>query len=273
MKTEKLKCLIVGSGPAGYTAAIYTSRANLNPVLYQGIQPGGLLTITSEIENFPGYPEGVTGFEIMEDFKKQAERFGTEIRSGIVTACDLSKKPYRVTIDGTKEIETETLIIATGASPRMLGLPDESKYSGKGVSACATCDGFFYRKKTVAVVGGGDSACEEALYLAGLASKVYLIVRKDYLRASQIMQDRTIAHPKIEILYNTNTLGLFGDEFVEGAHLIRNAGTSDEDKFDISIDGFFLAIGHTPNSKVFAHYLETDDNGFIKTTRDRKSVV
>lgn len=267
MEIEKLKCLIVGSGPAGYTAAIYTSRANLNPVLYQGMQPGGLLTITSEIENFPGYPKGISGFDIMEDLKTQAERFGAEVRMGVVTACDLSKKPYRITIDGSKEIETETLIIATGASPKMLGLPDEYKYSGKGVSACATCDGFFYRKKTVAVVGGGDSACEEALYLAGIAAKVYMIVRKDYLRASQIMQDRAAAHPKIEILYNTNTVGLFGEDFLEGAHLVRNAGMPDEEKFDISVDGFFLAIGHNPNSKVFAHYVETDDHGFIKTMK------
>lgn len=265
METEKVKCLIVGSGPAGYTAAIYTSRANLKPVLYQGMQPGGLLTMTSEIENFPGYPGGTSGWDIMDDFKKQAERFGTDIRMGVVTDCDLSERPYKVTIDGDKIIETETLIISTGASAKMLGLPDEKKYAGKGVSVCATCDGFFYRKKNIAVVGGGDSACEEALYLAGLASKVYLIVRKDHLRASQIMQDRVLANPKIEVLFNTNTVGLFGEDVLEGAHLIRNIGQPDEEKFDIAIEGFFLAIGHNPNSKVFQHYLPVDDYGFIKT--------
>jgi thioredoxin reductase (NADPH) len=262
---EKVKCLIIGSGPAGYTAAIYTSRANLSPVLYEGMQPGGQLTITNEVENFPGYPDGITGVEMMEELKKQAGRFGADLRMGVVTACDLSKKPYTLTIDGKKEIETDTLIISTGASAKYLGLPDEQKYAGKGVSACATCDGFFYRKKIVAVVGGGDSACEEALYLAGLANKVYLIVRKDYLRASQIMQDRVASHPKIETLFNTNTLGLFGEEFVEGAHLVKFRGESNEEKFDIAIDGFFLAIGHQPNSGVFKHSLPTDENGYIKT--------
>ncbi|MDR0798729.1 MAG: thioredoxin-disulfide reductase [Dysgonamonadaceae bacterium] len=262
---EKVKCLIVGSGPAGYTAAIYAARANLSPVLYEGIQPGGQLTITTEIENFPGYPEGVSGFDMMEDLKKQAQRFGTDVRRGIVTDCDLSNKPYKVTIDSETEVETESLIICTGASAKYLGLPDEQKYNGKGVSACATCDGFFYRKKTVTVVGGGDSACEEALYLAGLASKVYLIVRKDYLRASQIMQDRVFNHPKIEVLLNTNTLGLFGEDVLEGGHFVRFAGQSEEEKFDLAIDGFFLAIGHTPNSAVFKHFLPTDENGYIKT--------
>jgi thioredoxin reductase (NADPH) len=262
---SRVKCLIIGSGPAGYTAAIYAARANLTPVLYEGIQPGGQLTTTTDIENFPGYPEGVSGFDFMEDLKKQALRFDTDIRRGVATACDLSAQPYKVTIDGEKEIETDTLIIATGATAKYLGLPDETKYSGKGVSACATCDGFFYRKKVVAVVGGGDSACEEALYLAGLAAKVYLIVRKNYLRASQIMQDRVLNNPKIEILFNTNTLGLFGDDVVEGAHLVRFQGESGEEKFDISIDGFFLAIGHIPNSKIFTPALETDENGYIKT--------
>ena len=261
----KIKCLIIGSGPAGYTAAIYTSRANLSPVLYEGIQPGGQLTTTSDIENFPGYPNGIGGFEMMEDLKKQAERFGVDIRRGIVTACDLSKKPYKVTIDGEKEIETDTLIICTGATAKYLGLPDEQKYAGMGVSACATCDGFFYRKKDVAVVGGGDSACEEALYLAGLANKVYLIVRKDYLRASQIMQDRVLNHPKIEILFNANALGLFGDGGVQGAHLVKFQGEPQEEKFDIAIDGFFLAIGHKPNSDVFKPFLPTDENGYIQT--------
>ncbi|MDR1738933.1 MAG: thioredoxin-disulfide reductase [Candidatus Symbiothrix sp.] len=262
---EKTKCLIIGSGPAGYTAAIYTARANLSPVLYEGIQPGGQLTITTEIENFPGYPQGVSGLAMMEDLKQQALRFGTDVRAGVVTACDLSQQPYRLTIDDSTEIATDTLIICTGATAKYLGLPDEQKYAGKGVSACATCDGFFYRKKTVAVVGGGDSACEEAIYLAGLASKVYLIVRKDHLRASQIMQDRVFAHPKIETLFNTNTRGLFGDPFVEGAHLVRFMGEQNEEKFDIAIDGFFLAIGHQPNSAIFKHYLEVNEQGYIKT--------
>jgi thioredoxin reductase (NADPH) len=262
---EKIKCLIIGSGPAGYTAAIYAARANISPVLYEGIQPGGQLTTTTTIENYPGYPEGIDGFGLMENLKTQAVKFGTDVRMGTVTACDLSERPYKVIIDGKKEIEPETLIICTGAAAKYLGLPDEQEYAGKGVSACATCDGFFYRKKVVAVVGGGDSACEEALYLAGLANKVYLIVRKDYLRASQIMQNRVLNHPKIELLFNTNTLGLFGEEFVEGAHLVRFKGEDREEKFDISIDGFFLAIGHKPNSDVFKHFLPVDENGYIKT--------
>jgi thioredoxin reductase (NADPH) len=262
---EVLKCLIIGSGPAGYTAAIYTARANLSPVLYEGMQPGGQLTITTEIENFPGYPEGVSGFDFMEDLKKQALRFNVDVRRGVVTACDLSAQPYKVTIDGETVIETKTLIICTGATAKYLGLPDETRYAGKGVSACATCDGFFYRKKVVAVVGGGDSACEEALYLAGLASKVYLIVRKNHLRASPIMQDRVLNNPKIETLFNTNTLGLFGEEVVEGAHLVRFKGEPNEEKFDIAIDGFFLAIGHKPNSDIFKQALVTDENGYIQT--------
>jgi thioredoxin reductase (NADPH) len=263
--SEKVKCLILGSGPAGYTAAIYTGRACLSPVLYEGIQPGGQLTITTEVENFPGYPEGISGIEMMEELKKQAVKFGADVRSGIATACDLSQKPYKVTIDGCNEIETDTLIIATGATAKFLGLPDEQKYAGKGVSACATCDGFFYRKKVVAVVGGGDSACEEAIYLAGLANKVYLIVRKNYLRASQIMQNRLLHHPKIEVLFNTNITGLFGEEFVEGAHLLRNMCEPNEEKFDIAIDGFFLAIGRYPNSDIFKDYLPVDANGYIQT--------
>ena len=262
--SEKVKCLIVGSGPAGYTAAIYTGRANLSPVLYEGIQPGGQLTTTTEVENFPGYPDGVDGFTMMEDLKKQAIRFGVEVRSGIVTACDLSQKPYRVTIGGSHEIETDVLIIATGATARYLGLPDEQKYAGKGVSACATCDGFFYRKKVVAVVGGGDSACEEAIYLAGIANKVYLIVRKSYLRASHILQNRVLNHPKIEVLFHTNVTGLFGEEFVEGAHVVCHRGEPNEEKFDIALDGFFLAIGHDPESGIFKQYLPTDANGYIK---------
>lgn len=262
---EKADCLIIGSGPAGYTAAIYTSRAGLSSVLYEGIQPGGQLTTTNDIENFPGYPDGVSGLEMMEDLKKQALRFGADIRSGIVTGCDLSKSPYKVIIDSEKQIETEALIICTGASAKYLGIPDEIKYAGMGVSACATCDGFFYREKTVAIVGGGDTACEEAIYLAGLAEKVYMVVRKGYLRAAQIMQDRVLNHPKIEILFNTNTLGLFGEKSVEGAHLVRHAGMPQEEKFDIAIDGFFLAIGHTPNSAVFKDYLELDETGYIRT--------
>lgn len=265
MKTEKTRCLIIGSGPAGYTAAIYTSRAGLNPVLYEGIQPGGQLTITTEVENFPGYPEGITGTEMMEDLKKQAQRFGTDVRSGVITSCDFSGKPYKVTVDGKDEIEADTIVIATGATAKYLGLADEHKYAGMGVSACATCDGFFYRKKVTAIVGGGDTACEEALYLAGLASKVYMIVRKDHLRASQIMQDRVKNHEKIEILFNTNTVGLFGEKGVEGAHLVRHQGEANEELFDIAIDGFFLAIGHKPNTDVFKHYIDLDENGFIKT--------
>ncbi|MDR1436958.1 MAG: thioredoxin-disulfide reductase [Candidatus Symbiothrix sp.] len=264
-KPGTLKCLIIGSGPAGYTAAIYAARANLSPVLYEGANPGGQLTTTTEIENFPGYPEGVSGFDFMEDLKKQALRFRVDIRRGTVTGCDLSEKPRKVTIDGTQVVETETLIICTGATAQYLGIPDETKYAGKGVSACATCDGFFYRKKVVAVVGGGDSACEEALYLAGLAAKVYLIVRKDHLRASKIMQDRVLNNSKIETLFNTNVTGLFGEDAVEGAHLVKFKDDPREEKSDIAIDGFFLAIGHKPNSDVFKHALATDENGYIQT--------
>ena len=262
---EKIKCLIIGSGPAGYTAAIYTSRANLSPVLYEGMQPGGQLTTTSEVENFPGYPDGISGIAMMDELKKQAARFGADIRMGVVTGCDLSKSPFKVTVDGEKQVEAETLIISTGASAKYLGLPDETKYMGMGVSACAVCDGFFYRKKNVAVVGGGDSACEEAIYLAGLANKVYLIVRKNFLRASQLMQERVFNNPKIETLFNTNTLGLFGENGVEGAHLVKFVGEPNEERFDIAIDGFFLAIGHKPNSNVFKDYLDLDENGYIKT--------
>ena len=262
---EKVRCLIVGSGPAGYTAAIYASRANLQPVLYEGLQPGGQLTTTTEVENFPGYPEGISGPQMMEDLKKQAERFGTDMRYGIVTATDLSKAPYKVMIDNEKTIETETLIIATGASAKYLGLEDEQKYAGMGVSACATCDGFFYRKKTVAVVGGGDTACEEAIYLAGLAKQVYLIVRKPYLRASKVMQERVLSNPKITVLFEHNTIGLFGENCVEGAHLVKRKGEPDEEFVDIAIDGFFLAIGHKPNSDVFKPWVKTDEVGYIVT--------
>ena len=262
---EKVRCLIIGSGPAGYTAAIYASRANLNPVLYEGLQPGGQLTTTTEVENFPGYPEGVSGPQLMEDLKKQAERFGADMRMGIVTATDLSQAPYKVVIDGEKTIEAETLIIATGASAKYLGLEDEQKYAGMGVSACATCDGFFYRKKTVAVVGGGDTACEEAIYLSGLAKQVYLIVRKPYLRASKVMQERVLNNPKITVLFEHNTIGLFGENGVEGAHLVKRKGEPDEALVDIAIDGFFLAIGHKPNSDVFKPWVKTDEVCYIVT--------
>ena len=265
MSTERVKCLIIGSGPAGYTAAIYTGRANISPVLYEGIQPGGQLTITTEVENFPGYPEGISGTQLMDDLRAQAERFGVEIRNGIITKVDFSERPYKITIDDEKEIEAETVIISTGASAKYLGLDDEKKYAGMGVSACATCDGFFYRKKVVAVVGGGDTACEEAIYLAGLAKQVYLIVRKPYLRASQIMQDRVMNHPKIQVLFEHNTVGLFGENGVEGIHLVKRKGEPDEEFYDLAIDGFFLAIGHKPNSDVFKPWIETDEVGYIVT--------
>jgi thioredoxin reductase (NADPH) len=265
MSTERVKCLIIGSGPAGYTAAIYTGRANLNPVLYEGIQPGGQLTITTEVENFPGYPEGVSGTQLMDDLRAQASRFGVDIRTGIATKADLSQRPFRITIDDEKVIEAETLIISTGATAKYLGLPDEQKYAGQGVSACATCDGFFYRKKVVAVVGGGDTACEEAIYLAGLAKQVYLIVRKPYLRASQIMQDRVKNHPKIQVLFEHNATGLFGENGVEGVHLVKRVGEPDEERYDLPIDGFFLAIGHKPNSDIFKEYIDTDEIGYIIT--------
>ncbi len=262
---EHIKCLIIGSGPAGYTAAIYAGRANLAPVVYEGIQPGGQLTTTTEVENFPGYPEGITGSELMEDLRKQAERFGADIRSNIATQADLSAAPYKFTFDDGSQVEADTVIIATGASAKYLGLDDEKKYAGMGVSACATCDGFFYRKKVVAVVGGGDTACEEATYLAGLASKVYLIVRKPYLRASQIMQDRVLNNPKIEVLFEHNTEGLFGEDGVEGAHLVKRKGEANEERYDIAIDGFFLAIGHKPNSDIFKPWIKTDEVGYIVT--------
>lgn len=264
MSENKTKCLIIGSGPAGYTAAIYTSRANLSPILYEGLQPGGQLTITTEVENFPGYPEGVTGPQLMEDLRRQAERFGADMRAGIVKSINFSSRPYVATIDDGTTITADTIIIATGASAKYLGLPDEQKYNGLGVSACATCDGFFYRKKTVAVVGGGDTACEEALYLSNLAAKVYMIVRKDYLRASQVMQKRVFDKANIEVLFNTNTIGLFGEEFVEGAHLVEHKGTENERQFDIAIDGFFLAIGHKPNTDIVRGYVNLDETGYIK---------
>ena len=262
---QKVRCLIIGSGPAGYTAAIYAARANLNPVMYTGIQMGGQLTTTTEVDNFPGYPEGVTGPDMMEDLKKQAERFGTDVRFGIATKADFSARPYKITIDNKTIIEADTVIIATGATAKYLGLEAETKYAGMGVSACATCDGFFYRGKDVAVVGGGDTACEEASYLAGLANKVYMIVRRDELRASKAMQERVFKTENIEILWKHQTVDLFGENGVEGAHLVKNKGEEGEEMVDIKIDGFFLAIGHTPNSDIFKDYLDTDDVGYIKT--------
>ncbi len=261
---EKVRCLIIGSGPAGYTAAIYAARANLSPVMYEGLQPGGQLTTTTEVENFPGYPEGITGPEMMVDLKKQAERFGTDVRYGLATATDLSSAPYKVTIDNEKVIETDTLIIATGATAKYLGIPDEDKYSGAGVSACATCDGFFYRNMKVAVVGGGDTAAEEATYLSNIASKVYLVIRKDHMRASKIMQERVLNNPKIEVLFEHETLGLTGDKVVQGMNLVKRRGQPDEEQVHYEIDGFFLAIGHKPNSDIFKPYLETDEVGYIK---------
>ena len=262
---EHVKVLIIGSGPAGYTAAIYASRANLKPVLYAGLQMGGQLTQTTEVENFPGYPQGVDGNQMMMDIREQAERFGADLRDGIVTKADFSKAPYVLTIDDEKEIEADTVIIATGASAKYLGLADEEKYRGQGVSACATCDGFFYRKKVTAVVGGGDTACEDALYLSGLCKKVYLIVRKPFLRASQVMQDRVKNAENIEILFEHNAIGLYGENGVEGVHLVKRKGEPDESRYDIPIDGFFLAIGHKPNSEVFKEWLDTDEIGYIMT--------
>ena len=262
---QQTKCLIIGSGPAGYTAALYAGRANLQPVLYCGLQPGGQLTTTTIVENFPGYPDGVDANQLMMDLRTQAERFGADIRDGIVTDVDLTKQPYVVTIDDGSQLAADTIIVATGASAKYLGLPDEEKYKGQGVSACATCDGFFYRKKVVAVVGGGDTACEEASYLAGLAAKVYMIVRKPYLRATDIMKQRVENNPKIEILYETNTLGLYGDNGVEGAHLVWRKGEADERRYDLPIDGFFLAIGHKPNTDLFRGKLKMDGTGYIIT--------
>ncbi len=258
---ETVKVLIIGSGPAGYTAAIYTSRANLAPVLYEGIEPGGQLTTTTDVENFPGHPDGVTGPDLMDRMRRQAERFGADIRTGTITRVDLASRPFHVVVDGTREIKAETLIIATGASAKYLGLPSETKFRGQGVSACATCDGFFYRKKDVAVVGGGDTACEEASYLASLCRKVYMIVRKPHLRASKAMQQRVFDTPNIEVLFEHNTAEVLGDESgVTGVLLRRNDGT--ERKIDIS--GFFLAIGHHPNTELFSEQLALDAEGYVK---------
>lgn len=261
---EHSRCVIVGSGPAGYTAAIYAGRANVSPIVYCGLQSGGQLTQTTEVENFPGYPDGVDGNQMMIDLRNQASRFGADIRDGEIVKADFSSKPYILTTDRGLEIEADTVIIATGASAKYLGLPDETKYAGQGVSACATCDGFFYRKKVVAVVGGGDTACEEATYLSGLASKVYMIVRKNYLRASDVMRKRVMDNPKIEVLFEHNAEGLYGENGVEGVHLVKRLGEADESRYDLAIDGFFLAIGHHPNSQVFTPAVETDEQGFIK---------
>ena len=260
MTEEKTRVLVIGSGPAGFTAALYASRANLHPVVYEGNQPGGQLTQTTEIENFPGYPEGVQGPEMMDQFRQQALRFGADIRPRVITKVDFSKRPFRCEDEKGDVIEAETVIISTGASAKYLGLADEEKYRGLGVSACATCDGFFYRKKNVAVVGGGDTACEEALYLSTLAKKVYLIVRRGVLRASEVMQRRVKERENIEILFHCNTEGLFGEDGVEGAHLVRHVGTPEEERFD----GFFLGIGHRPNTEIFRGQIELDEEGYIK---------
>ena len=259
---EKVQCLIVGGGPAGYTAAIYASRADVGSVLYEGVQPGGQLTTTTDIETYPGFENGIGGSELMAQMRAQAVRLGADIRMGAVTSVDLSERPFKVVIDAEKEIEAETLVIATGATAKYLGLPSEVKYRGLGVSACATCDGFFYRKKSVAVVGGGDTACEEATYLAGLCKKVYMIVRRDVLRASEAMQERVRNTENIEILWNCNTQEVLGDEYgVTGARLLRKDG----EVFDIAVDGFFLAIGHHPNSELFSQWVAVDKDGYIIT--------
>ena len=259
---EKIRCLIIGGGPAGYTSAIYASRAGLNPVVYEGMEPGGQLTTTTVVENFPGFPEGIDANQLMTGMRAQALRFGADIRSGAITSVDFSSRPFKVTVDSSIEIEADAVIIATGAAAKYLGLPSERKFRGMGVSACATCDGFFYRRKDVAVVGGGDTACEEATYLAGICRKVYMIVRRDVFRASLAMQERVKTTPNIEILWNCSTQEVLGDQSgVTGARIARKDGTV----FDISIDGFFLAIGHHPNSDLFKDFIETDENGYIVT--------
>ena len=261
-RMEKIKCLIVGGGPAGYTAAVYAARADIAPVVYEGVQPGGQLTTTTDIENYPGFENGIAGPELMNVMRAQAVRLGADVRTGVVTAADLSQRPFKVQIDSAIDIEAETLIIATGATAKYLGLPSEDRFRGLGVSACATCDGFFYRKKVVAVVGGGDTACEEATYLAGLCRKVYMIVRRDVLRASEAMQERVKNTENIEILWNCNTQEVLGDEYgVTGARLVRKDG----EVFDIAVDGFFLAIGHHPNSELFNRWVAVDKDGYIIT--------
>ena len=258
-----IRCLILGGGPAGYTAAIYASRAGLSPVLYEGMEPGGQLTTTTIVENFPGFPGGVDANSLMDGMRKQAASFGASIRRGAATSVDLSERPFKVTIDGKDTLLAETLIIATGATAKYLGLPSEEKFKGLGVSACATCDGFFYRGRDVAVVGGGDTACEEALYLAGLCRKVYMIVRRDVFRASKAMQEKVFATENIEILWKCQTQEVLGDSAgVTGARLVR----ADGEVFDIAIDGFFLGIGHHPNSELFSPWVKTDEVGYIITS-------
>lgn len=259
---ENIKCLIIGSGPAGFTAAIYASRAALEPVLYEGLEPGGQLTTTTEIENFPGYPDGVQGTQLMDDLRRQAKRLGTDVRSGVITAVDLSHRPFKVSVEGEEKLLADSIIISTGATAKYLGLPSESKFKGMGVSACATCDGFFYRKQDVAVVGGGDTACEEATYLASLCRQVYLIVRKPYLRASKAMQERVFSTDNIKVLFEHNTVEVLGDEDgVTGVKVLNGAG----EEYDIPLSGFFLAIGHHPNTELFMGQLKTDDQGYIVT--------
>lgn len=262
---QTTKCLIIGSGPAGYTAAIYAGRANLSPIEYCGPQTGGQLTQTTMVENFPGYPDGVDANEMMMQIREQAEHFGADIRDGEIESIDFSQQPYVCTVDDGTQIAAETIIIATGAKAKYLGLPDEAKYNGMGVSACATCDGFFYRKKVTAVVGGGDTACEDALYLSHLCKKVYLVVRKNYLRASEIMQQRVREAENIEILFEHNAIGLYGENGVEGMHVVKRQGEADEEKYDVAIDGFFLAIGHKPVTDLFAGQIDLDELGYIKT--------
>lgn len=266
MSQYTTRCLIIGAGPAGYTAGIYASRANLNPIMVEGQQPGGQLITTTDVENFPGYVDGVQGPKLMDDLRAQAMRFGLEIMSGEVTSVDFSKRPFTVSVgNGAHTVVAETVIIATGATARYLGLPDEQKYLGMGVSACATCDGFFFRNRPVAVVGGGDTACEEAVYLAGICSKVYMIVRRDVLRASKVMQKRVFDNQKIEVLFNTQTLSLHGEDVLESAHLVTNKGTANENEYDIAVDGFFLAIGHSPVTAFLNGALQLDGSGYIVT--------
>ncbi|NVK48481.1 MAG: thioredoxin-disulfide reductase [Cyclobacteriaceae bacterium] len=259
---EKVKVLIIGSGPAGYTAAIYASRAGLKPVLYTGGQPGGQLTITTDVENYPGYPEGIMGPEMMEDFRKQAERFGAQIRYGVVTAVDFNQRPHLITVDDSVQLLAETVIISTGASAKWLGLESETRLNGRGVSACAVCDGFFFRGQDVAIVGAGDTACEEASYLSNICNKVYMLVRRDEMRASQIMQKRVLNNPKIEVLWNTETEEILGNQEVTGVRVVNN---KTQEKQDLKISGFFVAIGHQPNTEVFKDFIHMDEAGYIKT--------
>lgn len=260
--SERVHCLIIGSGPAGYTAAIYAARANLKPVLYQGIQPGGQLTITTEVENYPGYPDGVQGPQMMVDFEKQAARMGADIRYGIATKVDFSSLPHKVWIDDEKLIEADSVIISTGASAKWLGLESEQRLNGYGVSACAVCDGFFFRGKEVAIVGAGDTACEEAIYLSKLCTTVHMLIRKDAMRASKIMQDRVLKTPNIRVYWNTETLEILGDQKV---HAVKVKNNQSGEVADIPVQGFFVAIGHQPNSDIFKGMIEMDEAGYIKT--------